>query len=216
MSSAPLSQSIVRSLAEDIISGRLESGRKLDEQSLALRFKVSRTPVREALLELVSAQLVEYVPRSGFSVVRVNAGKLDDMFEAAGEVEALCARLCALHARATERTRIEHIHRQGKGSATRKHPKQYAMLNEELHAAIYAGSHNKTIETVALDIRRRLSPFRSRMFYSPDRIKNSVLEHEEIVSAILSHNAERAANAMRKHVAHAAVNVTQYFQGRPR
>jgi DNA-binding GntR family transcriptional regulator len=216
MTAAPLSQSIARSLAEDIISGQLSPGRKLDEQSLAQRFEVSRTPIRDALRELAATRLIEYVPRSGFSVAHVDAEKLDDMFEAASEIEALCARLCALRATTTDRTRIDHIHRRGEAAAAKKNAKEYAALNEELHAAIYAGSRNKTIETFALDIRRRLSPFRSRMFYSPGRIQSSVSEHEDIVSAILTHDDDKAAIAMRNHIAHAALNVIKYFQGQSR
>ena len=44
-------------LEQDIVTGALRPGERLDEQSLAVRFGVSRTPIREALMQLASAGL---------------------------------------------------------------------------------------------------------------------------------------------------------------
>ena len=46
-------------LEQDIVTGTLRPGERLDEQSLAARFGVSRTPIREALMQLASAGLIE-------------------------------------------------------------------------------------------------------------------------------------------------------------
>src|SRR5829696_7298084 len=53
------SEDLVRQLEDDILSGKLLPGVRLDEQELALRFKVSRTPVREALWHLASSGLIQ-------------------------------------------------------------------------------------------------------------------------------------------------------------
>jgi DNA-binding GntR family transcriptional regulator len=208
-----LSQTIARSIADDIVAGRLPPGQKLDEHTLAKRFEVSRTPVRDALRELAVTRLVKYLPHRGFSVVRIDGGELDDMFEAVAEVEALCARLCALRAGSTDRTRIGHIHQQGRRFARKRDAPGYARANEEFHAAIYDGARNTTIKTVALELRQRLAPFRSRVFYSIDRIQSSCAEHDEITSAILAEDGDSAAESMRKHAARSALNVIQHFKG---
>ena len=211
MAPPTLSQRIIHSIGEDIVSGKLLPGRKLDETTLAKRFKVSRTPIRDALRELAATRLVAYVPRSGFSVAAIDAAMLDELFEAASEIEALCAGLSALRAGSLDRSRIEQIHQQGKRVA-RANSKAYAALNEQLHSAIYAACGSKTIEGVAIELRRRLAPFRSRQFYSNDRRKTSVAEHDEIVAAILAFDRARAENAMRRHISAASVNVSKYFR----
>jgi DNA-binding GntR family transcriptional regulator len=213
ISATTLSQAIARSLTDDIIRGRLPPGQKLDEATLAKRFEVSRTPIRDALRELAVTRLVRYLPHRGFSVIRIGAGELDDMFEAAAEIEALCARLCALRAGATDRVRIGHIHEQGRKFANKRDAVEYARVNEEFHAAIYEGARNKTMKIIALDLRQRLAPFRSRVFYSGDRVQTSCSEHEEIATAILAQDGDRAAESMRRHAAQTALNVIQYFQG---
>src|SRR5690349_11265096 len=103
MAEMTLSESVAQSLVADIIDGKLVAGKRLDEQSIAKRFKVSRSPVRDALRRLVATQLVEHTPRRGFSVTSVDPAKLQDMYDALGEIEAVCASFCALRARSIDR-----------------------------------------------------------------------------------------------------------------
>lgn len=206
-----LSQSISKALSEDIVGGRLPPGYKLDEQMLAERFNVSRTPVRDALHDLATTRLVEYRPRKGFSVAHIDTTSLDDMFEASTEIECMCARLCALRASSTNRARLEQIFHEGEAAAAAGDAKLYAELDQKFHAAIYAGTHNDTIAGIAAALRQRLAPFRQRVFFSAERIGTSAAEHKTIIEAILAQDKVAAETAMRKHTARAAINVTQHF-----
>ncbi len=211
MASITLSQSIAQRLAADIVARRLASGVRLDEASIARRFKVSRTPVREALRQLVATQLIEFFPRRGFSVARIDRETLKDIFEGLGEIEALCASLCAMRAGPTERATLELIHERAVAAANKRDGRAYAEVNEEFHDAVYTGAHNATLKTIALDVRQRLAPFRSDPFFQRDRIKSSLAEHERITRAILDQDAARAASAMRFHAARTAINVMSYL-----
>jgi DNA-binding GntR family transcriptional regulator len=211
MASITLSQSIAQSLAADIVARRLASGLRLDEVSIARRFKVSRTPVREALRQLVATRLIEFLPRRGFSVARIDRETLKDIFEGLGEIEALCAGLCAMRAGPTERAGLELIHERAIAAAHRRDPRAYAGVNEEFHHAIYAGARNVTLKNIALDVRQRLAPFRSDPFFRRDRVKSSLAEHEQIIRAILEHDAARATAAARFHTARTAINVMSYL-----
>src|SRR5579871_4368538 len=82
-------------LADEIVRGALKPGAALDESDLARRFRVSRTPVREALRQLVASGLVDSKAHRGAVVARPNAERLNSMFEAMAELEALCAGLAA-------------------------------------------------------------------------------------------------------------------------
>jgi len=207
-----LSQTIADQLAEEIVMNRIPPGTRLDEQSIALRFGVSRSPVRDALRQLAATRLVENQPRRGFSVSKVEPNDLDGLFEASGEVEALCARLCALRAGPTERLRIQFVHEQAADAIKRQDAKAYSSFNEEFHSLIYTGCHNRTLEDVAVGLRQRLAPFRSRGFFVVDnRLQSSHVEHESLVQAILAQDGEAAARAMHKHAANSAMNVMQHF-----
>ena len=84
---------ISQQLAEDIISGVLPPGEKLEEPALAQRFQVSRTPVREALRLLDARGLIELVPRRGGVVINTSPEQLVDMLEALCELDALLNQL---------------------------------------------------------------------------------------------------------------------------
>src|SRR6201992_4466908 len=78
-------------LADEIVRGALPPGAPLDETDIARRFGVSRTPVREALRQLVASGLVEARPHRGAVVARATIERLTRLFEGMGGVEGVCA-----------------------------------------------------------------------------------------------------------------------------
>ena len=91
-------EQMVRAIADMIVTGQMKPGDKLDEISLAGRFDVSRTPVREALRELCAMGLVDRQPNRSAEVTNVTGHYLSSMFEAMAELEALCAGLALVAA----------------------------------------------------------------------------------------------------------------------
>src|ERR1700722_4307976 len=110
-SSVTLSDQIFNALVEEIISGAIEPGFRLDEPSICRKFNVSRTPIREALRRLNGAGLVEITPRRGVTVARINILELNEMFEALAEFEGLCAGLSAVRMTSLEKKRLEMLNK---------------------------------------------------------------------------------------------------------
>jgi DNA-binding GntR family transcriptional regulator len=212
-----LSQTVCDQVVDEIVRGELTPGTRLDEQSLADRFGVSRSPVRDALRQLAATRLVLYVPHRGFSVASVDSVELESLFETAGEIEALCAKLCALRAGPAERAHIEVVHGRGKEAVAANDLKAYVALNDELHDLIYAGARNAVLQEIASNLRQRLTPFRSGVFFANDnRMLTSIHEHSRLINAILAHDSEEAARAMREHAARSALNALHYFSTKAR
>jgi len=200
----PLARKIVDQLSEDIAAGRLSPGDRLDEQGLAARFRVSRTPVREALRELAATGLADNRGRRGFVIAEVTAEELAEMFEAMGEVEALCARLAAHRMSPFERLQLKEIHRQAGEAAGAGDSDAYVRLNEAFHDVIYRGTHNRFIEDMARGLRRRTAAFRDTQFREPGRLGLSAESHARIVEAIDGNRSEEAFSGMREHAAAAS------------
>jgi len=191
---------LANAMAEAILSGEFAPGYRLDEQLLAQRYEVSRTPVREALRQLATTGLIEIRPRRGAIVTRVTPQQLEELFVAMGELEATCARLAAMSMSPTERRRLQALHDR-MGSAERQQDAEaFADDNHLLHTMIYAGAHNGVIEELAVALRRRLSPFRRAQFQLEGRPPRSFAEHDEVVSAIIRGDANAAHAAMLHHV----------------
>src|SRR5690606_17078189 len=135
-------------------------GAPLDEQALAQRFGVSRTPVREAIRELAASGLVEAQAHRAAIVARPTLDRLKDMFDVMAELEALCASLSAVRMSLGERSQLQRLHDALRDLVSRGDPSSYNETNEAFHSAIYAGSHNEYLAELTLTTRKRLSPFR--------------------------------------------------------
>ena len=187
-------------LENDIVEGRLRAGDHLDENSLAARFSVSRTPIREALLGLESSGLIEIKPRRGAFVRRVSARELVEMFEVMAELEAACGRhACQRMTERQEDTLRAHLQLCEVAAASGDRERYY-YENADFHAAIYAAAGNSFLEKQALALQSRLRPFRRRQLFVRGRVQQSIEEHREIVDAILNADHPRVTTAIHKHI----------------
>ena len=211
MTNTTLSQRIANTLSEEILKGDLKPGDRLDEQSLADRFQVSRSPIRDALRELALTRLIEQRPRRGFAVAQIETTTLRNLYEALSELEGLCARDCALRADTVQREHIRLIHTRGQDAIKQHDMTAYAEANRALHQAIYDACHNDALRDIALDVRNRLSMFHAQFLFSEERVVQSQDEHREIVECILNNDGDGASEAMKKHVAKTALNIISHI-----
>jgi DNA-binding GntR family transcriptional regulator len=187
-------------LADEIVRGVLPPGAGLDETDVARRFNVSRTPVREALRQLVASGLVDARAHRGAVVARPTLERLTGMFEAMAELEALCAGLAAERMLPAERHKLEAVHEELRVLSYAGDPERAHEVNERFHNAIYAGSQNDYIAEITLATRVRVQPFRRAQFRNLGRLAKSHAEHDRVVVAIMRGDRAGAAAAMRAHI----------------
>lgn len=187
-------------IEEMIAVGALTPGQHLDETELAARFDVSRTPIREALIQLASMGVVVIRPRRGAIVAELGPQQLVEMFEVMSELEATCGRLAARRMTLEEQQALQAAHQACKEALDAQEPDAYYYKNEAFHEAIYAGSHNQFLIEQARSLYRRLRPYRRLQLRVRNRLSNSYAEHDGVVQAILSGDGEKAAQLLREHV----------------
>jgi DNA-binding GntR family transcriptional regulator len=205
------SERIRNALTDAIAAGDFAAGTTLDEQLLADRYGVSRTPVREALRQLAASGLVEIRPRRGVVVAQLTPQRIGDMFETSAEVEALCARLAAYRMTPLERGALMDLHEESAAAVISGDVDAYDRLNRAFHEALYAGTHNGFLAEQALALRERLGAFRRTQLRQGDRIRRSRDEHGEIVAALAEGDGESAARRMRAHMLRAAAALGRYI-----
>ena len=192
------SNQLAQQLEEMIFSGQLRPGEKLEEATIASRFGVSRTPVREAIQRLVATGMVEVRRRKGTIVTQLTMPRLIGMIEMMAELDILAARLAARRATVEEREILEGILDRARDQVGDQ--QAYTRLNREFHWALYASTHNHYLEDVALRTWKVLQPYRNFRLDQPARRKDSLAEHAAIYEAIRSSDGDLAARQMASHV----------------
>jgi DNA-binding GntR family transcriptional regulator len=197
---ATRAEEIRRTIEEEIFVGKLRPGMRLDEEGIAQRFGLSRTPVREAILQLVYSGLAEKKPRQGAIVAALNLHRMVQMFEVMSELEGLCARYASRRMSEDEKSRLKDMHAEARRLCVANRLDEYYAVNRAFHDAIYAGSHNETLSEMARTLFTRLAPYRRFQLNHPARVGQSFHEHGEVLAAILAAEPEAAYQSMRKHV----------------
>ncbi len=187
-------------IEEQIATGELAPGSTLDEATLVERHGVSRTPVREALIQLSAEGLIELRPRRGAVVAAIGPARLIEMFEVMSELEAMCGRLAARRMTDKERAELVRAHQACEQARSDSDPEAYYLCNERFHFTLYEGSHNGFLNEQAQSLNRRLRPYRRLQLRVRNRMNTSFAEHDAIVRAVLTGDAEAAANTLRAHV----------------
>jgi DNA-binding GntR family transcriptional regulator len=187
-------------LARDIISGKLAPGTKLSEESLGLQYGASRTPVREALQQLASDELVELRARQGAFVAQLTIGALVEMFELMACLEADCAVLACRRHTTVDRQALDTAHIACKRAAKRNDPEAFCRANAAFHERIYRASHNSLLESHTRALRNRLDPYRRETTFHRGFMALSVTEHERILEAIYVMDEVAARTHMHGHL----------------
>lgn len=193
-------QDLLHKLEEEILLGKLEPGTRLDEKLLAERFNVSRTPVREALWHLASSGLVEMRRHQGAIVRQLTLIELVEMFQVMAELEGLCARLAARRMTLIERKELRQILKAGAKRIAEQDFEGFFLSNNDFHEAIFVGSKNNFLQQESRALRARVNPYRRYITYQPGRMAKSQAEHEAVVEAIETGDADAAQQIMRDHV----------------
>lgn len=191
--------SLVRMLEDDILNSVLKPGERLDEQSLARRFEVSRTPVREALRHLASSGLVDIKKNQGATVRRLTTPELIEMFQVMAEFEGLAARLSARRMSREEVAELRRLHEICEVTTKEDDYNAFYDANNALHDAIFRGARNQFLQSESRKLRNRLNVYR-RHVTTPRSMMKSAAEHARFVDAIAKGEEQMAYELMRSHV----------------
>ena len=201
-SGAPTLASIVqKKIAADISHGQLPPGLRLEEEELARRYRVSRTPIREALRQLSALGIVDTRQRQGVVVAERSAERFNNLLEVVADLEASSARYAAQRMNDGERGQLQVLHEQMRSIAEQAAATQFDQANTVFHQSIHQGAHNAILFNGIVQMRMRTLPYtRTEFILERRRMITSFMEHNTIVHAILRREPELAYQAMRLHV----------------
>jgi DNA-binding GntR family transcriptional regulator len=190
-------------LEREILDGKLRPGDQLDEQEICRRFGVSRTPLRETLLQLASLDLIEFRPRQGAFIARMSPKQIAAMWEMLTGLEGLCAALAARRMTEEDRSRLRAAHEEARAIVPTGNIEAYDNANRAFHEVIYFGCRNEYLADNVRAIRSRVGVYRRYPFQRAGGLERSFAGHQAILDAICKGDETAADAAMREHVSSA-------------
>ncbi len=185
-----------RKLLHLVISGQLESGKRLKEEQLAKRLRVSRTPLREALIALERDGIVLAKPNIGFSVAPLSRTEAEELYPIVGELEALRLELCFERAR-TLSDKLTDINEQF--LRARKNPEKARALDRQFHSVLLGSATNETLNDLLESLQLKLARYEARYMAEEGLVQASYQQHKEILSALRKGAKDRATRALKEN-----------------
>jgi DNA-binding GntR family transcriptional regulator len=183
-----------------VFDRELAPGSFIDENALAARWQISRTPVREALKVLAAEGLVDWVPRRGARVTELGDEDAEQLFPVMAMLEGRCALEATRRATAADLAQLQQLHDQLEHHAAAGDLDGYYRANHDFHSRVQQLAANRWLDRATGDLRRFMRLWRGRQLTLPGRLQDSINEHRVLIAAMRSGDAERAGRAMHDHL----------------
>jgi DNA-binding GntR family transcriptional regulator len=199
-----------REIERVILGGGYDPGSRINEKELALRFGISRGPVREALRSLEATGLVEQIPNRGVFVRRLTTTQADEIYEVRAALFSLAGRLLAERATEEEIARLRIFVQTMDDAIASDDFDSYAEENFALHEFIVERAGNGVLAAQYLSLIKQLRLYRTRSLMFGNAMRASNAEHREMVEAIAARDPDRAYAGHYRHVANAKVRLKSH------
>lgn len=196
----PLRDVVFNTLRQAILTGELKPGERLMEIHLADRLGVSRTPIREAIRKLELEGLVVMIPRKGAQVARITEKNLKDVLEVRRALDMLAVRLACSRMDDEYKKQLREACDEFARVVKNNNTKDITEADVRFHDIINKATGNDRLIQLVNNLAEQM--YRYRLEYIKDAAYHNrlVTEHEEIYSAIMDGDEERAAKAVVLHI----------------
>ena len=183
-----------------IVLGDVALGSSLSENTLAAELGVSKTPVREALLQLKSEGLVSIQPQRGSFVFDMSAAEVVQLGELRETLELAALRLAAKHDPRELVKELRGIVGEMRKTLDRNDAAAYRKLDADFHRAFFDHSGNVYLLASYLGIAFRIQALRSRLSADPVLNRSSYVDHEKICKLVDEGRIADASKLLSSHV----------------
>jgi DNA-binding GntR family transcriptional regulator len=191
------------SIKIDIIDGQLAQGTKIVESDLALKYGISRGPLREAIHRLEQIKLIVRIPHAGSRVVTLDTKMMGDIYIAREALEGMAARLAARLMSDTEISALSALLDQHETNISETEGKSYFQREGDIdfHFRIAVASQNQWIlENLNGELYQLIRMCRHQSGQLPARAQTALEQHRQIAAAIAQRDEELAEILMRRHI----------------
>jgi len=195
-----------------IIKGVLPAGSRIVERKLSAELDVSRTPIREALKLLQADKLIDISRHKGAQVKVYSAEQVLELFDVIASLESLAAEHLAAILTPAQLEHLEALHAQMLVHYEMGQLDEYFDINSKIHSYIITYSGNEILQEFHKKLMARAHRGRFMAIMDPDRLKQAVVEHDQLMAAFRSRDTEMARQVWRAHLQNTGKSVTEVLR----
>ncbi|SMC65348.1 transcriptional regulator, GntR family [Desulfocicer vacuolatum DSM 3385] len=205
----PLAKMAYNALRGSILSNTLTSGTIYNEKNLAQQLGISRTPVREALLELSSQGLIEFLPRKGVVVNSFKPQDINEIFELRQIIETHTFKMVCTQSATIDFTEIDQcLADQRRIAMESADIAKFMEIDRAFHMAFARQTGNRRLIAIMDNIRDILHIMGSYALVVEGRMNQVVLEHENILKAVKAGDVDTALTLLSDHLSQSKAAVS--------
>lgn len=195
-----LAKMAYEAIRKSILSGQWKIGELYNEKAIAADLGISRTPVREALLELAAQDLILFLPRRGLMVNRFTRRDVDEIFELRKAIELAAVEKVALASPPFDLFEIEEALLKQRKAAKEKDYHAFMEADRIFHTSFSELTNNRRLMAVLENLRDMIHVMGAKALALEGRALKVIEEHQAIFEAVRSGNCEEARRAMADHL----------------
>lgn len=207
-----LQEQVYNDLRMAILTGKIVSGTRLVESTLAVQMGVSRTPIREALHKFELEELVHSIPRVGYIVNDMTEYDIEDLFSVRTAIEQLAARWAIDNITSEEIEKVENNLEKEDKILKEGLTKKMIDLDTEFHEIICKASRSKRLYQISQILREHMLKFRMACLHIPEIAKRARDGHFEILKAIKSKNLQKIDDSILRHLLETKKDILDYMK----
>ena len=187
-------------IRQSILSGQWKIGELYNEKAIAADLGISRTPVREALLELASQDLIIFLPRRGLMVNRFTRRDVDEIFELRKAIELAAVEKITVASPPHDLFEIEESLLKQRKAAKEKDYLAFMEADRMFHTSFSELTNNRRLIAILDNIRDMIHVMGVKALALEGRAIAVIEEHQNIFEAVKMGRPEEARNAMAYHL----------------
>ncbi len=183
-------------LRSEVVAGNLKPGMFISMNKLMKTLEISRTPLRDALLQLQSEGFVKFLPQRGIQITELAQIDIENLYEILGALESQI--LVSVFSKLTPEMieKMTHINQEMLDNMLDENINNYFDLNVAFHGVYISISTNAPLRSLIENVRQRLFVF-GKKDWSPKMRELNHSEHLELLSLLKKGNAIQSADYLR-------------------
>lgn len=203
-------QVVVEAIREKILTGAIKAGEPLRQAALADELKVSRIPVREALLQLEAEGLVEFEAHKGATATRLSAEQVTELFELRALLECELLRLAIPKLTEAELAQSEQLLQQmSMAYQAADTSGSWSELNSRFHMSLYRAANRPLTYEMVQNLNSNSDRYIRVHLMLAGGVKKAEPEHALLLELCRKRQTKDACKLLKEHILHAATEIIE-------